>query len=131
MLNFVELTVVNTGVMAAVNLLNSLINKASSACTDNTKDDDSKDDENRSSSTIPISNVNDYNNERCTNLITSFKKQYDGLKPDFIVRSPGRVNLIGEHIDYCGYDVLPSYWLHNVRYNNVIFVIFGVLREVT
>ncbi|KAI7367439.1 hypothetical protein KC336_g21202, partial [Hortaea werneckii] len=44
--------------------------------------------------------------KRWNNLITKFKQQY-GKLPDFISRSPGRVNIIGEHIDYCLYEVLP------------------------
>jgi galactokinase len=43
---------------------------------------------------------------RWTNLISIFEKNY-GRKPTFVSRSPGRVNIIGEHIDYSLYPVLP------------------------
>ncbi|KAK4547656.1 hypothetical protein LTR36_000613 [Oleoguttula mirabilis] len=43
---------------------------------------------------------------RWNRLISKFKEEY-GKLPDFIARSPGRVNIIGEHIDYCLYEVLP------------------------
>ena len=36
-----------------------------------------------------------------------FKDLYGEL-PKFFARAPGRVNIIGEHIDYCGYAVLPA-----------------------
>ncbi|KAJ2803843.1 galactokinase [Coemansia helicoidea] len=39
-------------------------------------------------------------------LIEEFIATY-GARPDFIVRAPGRVNIIGEHIDYCGLPVFP------------------------
>jgi galactokinase len=43
---------------------------------------------------------------RWDSVLLLFKKTY-GLLPDFVARSPGRVNIIGEHIDYSLYDVLP------------------------
>lgn len=43
---------------------------------------------------------------RWNNLLKTFKERY-GKLPDFVSRSPGRVNLIGEHIDYSLYEVIP------------------------
>ncbi|KAJ2866216.1 galactokinase [Coemansia aciculifera] len=39
-------------------------------------------------------------------LTEAFIETY-GAMPDFIARAPGRVNIIGEHIDYCGFPVFP------------------------
>ncbi|KAM4619513.1 N-acetylgalactosamine kinase [Polymixia lowei] len=44
--------------------------------------------------------------ERLQNLKKTFEQKY-GESPVFYACAPGRVNLIGEHIDYCGYSVLP------------------------
>ncbi|KAM5449185.1 galactokinase [Microsporum audouinii] len=44
---------------------------------------------------------------RWNDLIKQFKSRY-GEAPGFVARSPGRVNIIGEHIDYSLYDVLPT-----------------------
>ncbi|KAK9139159.1 hypothetical protein Scep_008840 [Stephania cephalantha] len=43
---------------------------------------------------------------RFQNLKSKFLEAFGGV-PDVYARSPGRVNLIGEHIDYEGYSVLP------------------------
>ncbi|KAG0664118.1 galactokinase [Monosporozyma unispora] len=44
--------------------------------------------------------------DKCPTVVAEFEKAY-GSKPDFVARSPGRVNLIGEHIDYADFSVLP------------------------
>jgi galactokinase len=44
--------------------------------------------------------------QRWDHLVTKFESIY-GHKPEFVSRSPGRVNVIGEHIDYSLYSVLP------------------------
>lgn len=43
---------------------------------------------------------------RYANLKQQFVHHY-GRDPELFARAPGRVNLIGEHIDYEGYSVLP------------------------
>jgi galactokinase len=45
--------------------------------------------------------------DRWEKLLTQFKTNY-GHGPQFVSRSPGRVNIIGEHIDYSLYSVLPA-----------------------
>ncbi|CAI6340104.1 unnamed protein product [Periconia digitata] len=44
--------------------------------------------------------------QRWERLLSQFKELY-GKQAEFVARSPGRVNIIGEHIDYSLYEVLP------------------------
>ncbi|KAN0066514.1 galactokinase [Thecaphora frezii] len=48
------------------------------------------------------------NSKRWNDLAHQFKQLFNGTTPDFIARAPGRVNLIGEHIDYVGFSVFPA-----------------------
>lgn len=45
--------------------------------------------------------------QRWARLVDVFKEAYGNKSPSFVARSPGRVNIIGEHIDYSLYEVLP------------------------
>lgn len=40
-------------------------------------------------------------------LVSQFEKMYGGV-PEFLAKAPGRVNLLGEHVDYNGGPVLPA-----------------------
>ena len=53
-----------------------------------------------------LSQGSNTNRSRYEQLVLKFEAKY-GKKPAFVARAPGRVNIIGEHIDYCGYGVLP------------------------
>lgn len=44
---------------------------------------------------------------RWQDIRKKFIKLY-GCEPDAYVRAPGRVSIVGEHADYCGYNVLPA-----------------------
>ncbi|OCF36635.1 galactokinase [Kwoniella heveanensis BCC8398] len=44
---------------------------------------------------------------RWSDLISSFDSTY-GSKPTYVIRAPGRVNVLGEHIDYSLFPVLPA-----------------------
>lgn len=42
-----------------------------------------------------------------TTLIDEYRRRFPGSEPEVIARAPGRVNLIGEHVDYNGGLVMP------------------------
>ncbi|GFU61781.1 n-acetylgalactosamine kinase [Nephila pilipes] len=55
----------------------------------------------------PNESVNDMEQKMAYDEIAQHFESYFGAPPCFFARAPGRVNLIGEHIDYCGFAVLP------------------------
>ncbi|XP_054713706.1 N-acetylgalactosamine kinase-like [Uloborus diversus] len=55
----------------------------------------------------PVFNISDSPSaEKYLEIEKYFKSNFSN-PPKFYARVPGRVNLIGEHIDYCGFSVLP------------------------
>jgi N-acetylgalactosamine kinase len=55
----------------------------------------------------------DTHRERYDSFVSKFETLYN-IKPKYIARAPGRVNLIGEHIDYAGFAVLPMAILNDI-----------------
>nr|XP_003705628.1 PREDICTED: N-acetylgalactosamine kinase [Megachile rotundata]XP_012146161.1 PREDICTED: N-acetylgalactosamine kinase [Megachile rotundata] len=55
---------------------------------------------------VPILQLDEKTLKSLNYLLEDFKDRFS-IKPSFFVKVPGRVNLIGEHIDYCGYAVCP------------------------
>ncbi|XP_011313985.1 N-acetylgalactosamine kinase [Fopius arisanus] len=55
---------------------------------------------------VPIVPADDAAKSRLKKLAWHFECHHKA-KPEFFIRVPGRVNLIGEHIDYSGYAVCP------------------------
>ena len=52
--------------------------------------------------------------QRWDRLYTAFSSTYPSRTPEFVARSPGRVNILGEHVDYSLYEVLPMAILADV-----------------
>ncbi|KAG1750903.1 ribosomal protein S5 domain 2-type protein [Suillus lakei] len=51
--------------------------------------------------------------ERWDELVREFETKF-GRKPTYVARAPGRVNLIGEHIDYAHFGVFPAAIEHDI-----------------
>lgn len=68
---------------------------------------------NKTNNFVPILIPNDIIKQRLKKISNYYEMEYKKL-PEFFVRVPGRVNLIGEHIDYSGYPVCPMAIEHDI-----------------
>jgi galactokinase len=81
---------------------------------------------------LPFSKVYNESQERYASILTRIKKiqqefmKLYGKKPTFFGRAPGRVNLIGEHIDYCGYSVVPMAIEQDIGNHDLIDAVIAV-----
>lgn len=55
---------------------------------------------------VDISSLKATSRQKVDEFIRIYEEKL-GCKPSFVIRAPGRVNLIGDHIDYHGFSVLP------------------------
>lgn len=53
-----------------------------------------------------LATLDDRKRPRVENLTKLFEKKFNS-EPQYVICAPGRVNLIGDHIDYHGFSVLP------------------------
>lgn len=61
-------------------------------------------------STTPIVKLTNVGSVKITERIEELRRVFIdtyNTEPNYYIKVPGRVNLIGEHVDYCGYPVLP------------------------
>lgn len=58
-------------------------------------------------------------------LAARFQTAFGDAKPTVLVRAPGRVNLIGEHVDYCDGFVLP------IAMSQALYVVAGPVADKT
>ncbi|RLN06797.1 hypothetical protein BBI17_002147 [Phytophthora kernoviae] len=70
---------------------------------------------------LPASDAHSAASQRLLQVADAFTRHFGG-PPIGIVRAPGRVNLIGEHVDYEGYSVLP------MAIQQSVYVAFGVFN---
>lgn len=58
----------------------------------------------------PILKLTDVTSAKISQRIDELRRVFTetyGSAPEYFIKVPGRVNLIGEHVDYCGYPVFP------------------------
>jgi len=55
---------------------------------------------------LAVEKLEDSLKDKYADFVKNFEASF-GCLPEYVIRVPGRVNLIGEHIDYCGYAVHP------------------------
>lgn len=67
----------------------------------------------------------DTSNLSSDDLKAEFSKRFNNEIPDGFAVAPGRVNLIGEHIDYEGYSVLPMAIERNIK------IVFQIVHNKT